>query len=42
MLDEASIRDIGYETTVQKIIDEETKAFFADQKILAIFLTYVL
>ncbi|WP_165822497.1 ABC transporter substrate-binding protein [Paenibacillus montanisoli] len=32
MLSEASLRNIGYETTVQKIIAEEVKAFFAGQK----------
>ncbi|SDW85149.1 ABC transporter substrate-binding protein [Paenibacillus sp. CF384] len=32
MLSEASLRNIGYETTVQRIIAEEVKAFFAGQK----------
>ncbi|SEM55511.1 ABC transporter substrate-binding protein [Paenibacillus sp. OV219] len=32
MLSEASLRNMGYETTVQKIIAEEVKAFFAGQK----------
>lgn len=32
MLSEASLRNVGYETTVQKIIAEEVKAFFAGQK----------
>ncbi|NIK70395.1 multiple sugar transport system substrate-binding protein [Paenibacillus sp. BK720] len=32
MLSEASSRNVGYETTVQQIIAEEVKAFFAGQK----------
>ncbi|MBP3964773.1 ABC transporter substrate-binding protein [Paenibacillus lignilyticus] len=32
MLSEAGLRNIGYETTVQKIIGEEVKAFFSGQK----------
>jgi multiple sugar transport system substrate-binding protein len=32
MLSEASVRNIGYETTIQKIIAEEVEAFFAGQK----------
>lgn len=32
MLSEASLRNIGYETTIQKIVSEEVKAFFTGQK----------